>query len=189
MSIASEFVTKVVNRLESVGIPYMIVGSVASAHYSQPRTTYDVDIVIDPNEAQLRSLLLLFADWFVSVDAAIAAFRQRSMFNVIHIESGSKADLIFLGPNPFDYSEFERRVHNLVAGTPTWMLTREDAILSKLRWCRLGESERQFRDAFEVALVQWELLDLAYVAFWAAELKVLDLWERVQSEVQKVKAS
>jgi hypothetical protein len=38
-------------------IPYMIVGSFASMVHGDPRTTQDLDIVIDPQPAALEHLL------------------------------------------------------------------------------------------------------------------------------------
>jgi hypothetical protein len=39
--------------LEAASIPYMVVGSFASTAHGKPRTTQDLDIVIDPTAAAL----------------------------------------------------------------------------------------------------------------------------------------
>lgn len=55
----------------------------------------------------------------------------------------------------------------------------EDAVLSKLEWARMGgDSERQIRDAAGIVEVTTSL-DREYLRFWARELGVLDLWERI----------
>jgi len=43
--------------LERVGVPYMIAGSFASTYHGTPRTTHDVDVVIDPSPAALELLV------------------------------------------------------------------------------------------------------------------------------------
>ena len=48
---------RVVARLDASGIPYMVTGSVASSHHGRPRTTHDVDIVIDPAPEALAGLV------------------------------------------------------------------------------------------------------------------------------------
>lgn len=51
---------KVLDALETLNIPYMIVGSFASTYWGRPRTTHDADLVIEiaPDQASdLASLL------------------------------------------------------------------------------------------------------------------------------------
>jgi hypothetical protein len=184
-----KFIAQIVGHLEVAEIPYMVVGSVASSIYSDPRSTNDVDIVVDPTPAKLSVLLARVSDFYVSAEAAAAALRERGMFNIIDVSSGTKADLIFLKSEAFDQSEFRRRTRDSFQGISAWMLTPEDAILSKLRWSRLSESERQFRDAFNVARVQWASLDFGYLDLWASELQVTDLWELIQAQVRTVQGN
>jgi len=39
--------------LDGAGVPYMLVGSFASTPHGAPRTTQDIDLVIDPTSASL----------------------------------------------------------------------------------------------------------------------------------------
>lgn len=48
---AEEAALAVVDALERTGIPYMVVGSLASNLYGTPRSTQDVDIVIQWDSA------------------------------------------------------------------------------------------------------------------------------------------
>jgi hypothetical protein len=105
-----EFVLHVIGCLETAGVPFMVVGSLCSTYYSQPRFTHDADMVIDPTAEQLaRFLGLLGEEYYVSPEAARDAMRRRSMFNVIDFGGGWKADLIFRKDRPFDREEFGRR--------------------------------------------------------------------------------
>jgi hypothetical protein len=45
---ASTLLRRVVDAVEEAAIPYMLVGSFASTWHGAPRTTQDIDIVIDP---------------------------------------------------------------------------------------------------------------------------------------------
>jgi hypothetical protein len=56
----------------------------------------------------------------------------------------------------------------------------EDVILTKLEWSKLGESEKQWNDALQVARTQWERLDMIYMDKWAFELNVNGLWDRLK---------
>ena len=60
------------------------------------------------------------------------------------------------------------------------MASPEDSVLSKLEWAmKAGGSEKQLQDAAGVVEVN-PRLDRNYIERWAAELKVLDLWQRIQ---------
>ena len=73
----------------------MLSGSICSGFHGQPRATNDADIVIDPSNDQLMSFVSsLGADYYVSKDAAVQALNDNSMFNIIDIQTGWKADLI-----------------------------------------------------------------------------------------------
>jgi hypothetical protein len=119
--------------LEKAGIPFMIVGSIASIAYSMPRLTNDVDIVINANAAQLGQWISSLGDRFYSsMDMAREALQARSMFNVIDLTTGIKVDLIILKQRPFDVEEFRRRQPGEVGGTMLPLATAEDIILAKL---------------------------------------------------------
>ncbi|MBW2703155.1 MAG: hypothetical protein JRF33_20205 [Deltaproteobacteria bacterium] len=67
-------------------------------------------------------------------------------------------------------------------GKERWFASPEDVILTKLEWSKLGQSERQFRDALSVAQIQGESLDLSYLQHWATQLDVGDLLSRLLDE-------
>ena len=52
-------------------------------------------------------------------------------------------------------------------GENRWFATAEDTILVKLEWSRMADSERQFIDALNVAKLQRNNLDGAYLKKWA----------------------
>jgi hypothetical protein len=82
--------------LERLQITYFVVGSFASMAYGEPRSTLDIDIVIQPTEAQLDSLLDAYpdSDFYVSREAAREALKRRGQFNVIRPDSGNKIDFM-----------------------------------------------------------------------------------------------
>ena len=57
------------------------------------------------------------------------------------------------------------------------MITAEDLILSKLEWAKMGESERQIRDAAVVAEKRSRKLDRDYIEKWVRELGLVAQWE------------
>jgi len=167
----------------------MVSGSIASTFYGEHRATADVDVVIAPQADRLAAYVAsLGADCYVSQSAAREALQRRSMFNVVHYDSGLKADLIVCKDRPFSRTEFSRRRPVDFLGTALYLASAEDVILSKLEWCRAGQSERQARDALGVFVVQRERLDLDYLLHWSQELGVADLLERVRQEANRILA-
>jgi hypothetical protein len=175
-----EFLAEMARGLEAVGIPYMVAGSHASSYHGQPRATHDVDLVIDPSPPQLDAFLALFAEpYYLSPQAAREALRRRSMFNIILFTEGWKADLIIRKERPFSVEEFRRRQVGELHGQSLPIASAEDVILAKLEWNSISPSERQFRDALNVAIAQWPKLDRAYMRKWSFELGVADALEEL----------
>ncbi|MBK7949304.1 MAG: hypothetical protein IPK00_11315 [Deltaproteobacteria bacterium] len=174
----------VVELLDQAGIPYMLAGSFASSVHGSPRTTNDIDLVIDPTRPVLdRFVRGLDEERFCVSDSAVdEAWRRRGMFNVLLLEWGWKADLILRKDRPFSRSEFDRRIRVELGGLPVWMATAEDTIVAKLEWAKAGESDRQLRDVSGILAAAGGRLDRAYLERWIGALGLHDVWSRVDSE-------
>jgi hypothetical protein len=174
--------------LNTLGIPYLIGGSVASTLMGEMRATEDVDIVAD---LKIEKVVLLLQSlqprFYVSEDAVRDAIRYKRSFNLIDNESLGKVDIFILKDNAFPQIEFQRRRSQLVRQNPDRMLvlpTPEDIILQKLTWYRMtkNESQRQWRDVLGVLKLQGDRLDFEYLQKWALELELSDLLETACTE-------
>jgi hypothetical protein len=176
----AEFLQEILPLMDRVGLPYMVVGSIASSAYGEIRTTHDADIVVDaPWENVQRFLHSLGASYYFSEDAARMAWERRRMFNIIHVASGNKADIVCLKDTDYAAVAFERRGLTQALGIEIELCSPEDIILSKLDWGKRSESERQYRDALGVAKARRSSLDLPYLAHWAEDLGLSDLLSRL----------
>jgi hypothetical protein len=175
MTDQNAFLERIIKALEHANIPYMISGSIGSSFHGQPRATNDADIVIDPTAEQIATFIgSLGPDYYVSKEAAQQAIREHSMFNVIDIQFGHKADLIIRKNRPYSQQEFSRRTKTNFLGMDTYVLSPEDSILSKLEWSKGRQSQTQFKDALGVLETQKDTLDFDYLKKWAKELEVED---------------
>jgi hypothetical protein len=174
----------IVENLDAIEIRYMVVGSFASSAHGEPRSTRDLDVVIDPTPAQLDNLLAVLPPdrFYVDHDVARDALRRRSMFNVIEIETAWKLDFMILKARPFSTEELQRRQKTTILGLEVSAATPEDTIISKLEWAKLAASDRQLEDAAGVLRVSGAL-DLAYIERWITELGLLEQWHRVRAMV------
>jgi hypothetical protein len=167
--------------LTESGIPYMVVGSAAGTFHGHPRSTIDLDIVIDPTASQLQQLLQRLPPerFYADPDVARDALRHRGMFNVIDMLTGWKIDLIIRKARPFSIEELKRRQRGTIFGVEVDTATAEDTIVAKLEWAKTGNSERQLHDV--AAILKNNAVDLAYVERWIDELELRAEWDRARS--------
>ena len=186
MTTQADFLKNIISALDQAHIPYMLSGSISSSFHGHPRATNDADLILDPTEKQLLTFInSLGPDYYLIKDTALQALKDRSMFNIIGIQSGWKADLIIRKKRPFSKIEFDRRINAKIMGIDLWTLTPEDAILSKLEWSQAAQSQRQFQDALGIAIVQAQNLDLDYLRQWARQLNLSDSLEKLLQQAQQ----
>jgi len=75
------------------------------------RATHDIDIVIEPTQQSLKTLVsrLNEEDYYADLKAATDAHRELSMFNAIDNQTGWKVDFIFRKSGAYAREAFERR--------------------------------------------------------------------------------
>ncbi len=182
-----EALTPLIEAFEQLGIAYYIGGSVSSSLHGLARRTQDVDVIADIGPHQVHSLVqTLQSDYYVDEQAWKDAVRRGLPYNVIHLNTMLKVDLIPLKRRAFTREEAHRaQTHVLEAGTrPVRVASAEDAILTKLEWFEMGgrSSARQWNDILGIMKQQGVALDFPYLAQWADVLGVRELLERALVE-------
>jgi len=170
--------------LTALDVPYYITGGVAAITYGEPRTTRDLDIVMDIAPTDLERLVaaLEVEGFYVPGVEDVQSGRMMTL-GITHIESISRADLVLSKSLDFDRIKFQRIRSLDVPGFGTLhFVSPEDIILAKLLWGRRSQSEKQWRDVLGVLKVQGDSLDFAYLTQWAAQLDVTELVQRAIAE-------
>jgi len=170
--VQEDLLIRVIDKINQLRIPYMIKGGIASIFYGKPRLTHDFDMVVEIEEKNVSNLVTIFEEeFYVSLEAIQYAIENRSMFNIIHFDSGIKVDFWLLKNDEFDRKRFERRQRHVYSGRRIFFSTPEDVILKKLDWFKGSEIQKHFDDALGVFEIQKEL-DTGYLSVWAKKLSV-----------------
>lgn len=161
-------------KLERLGIAYMLTGSMALAHYAIPRTTADINIVIEISSDDADKFVREFEpDYYIPHGRIGDAVSRNKMFNILNQKTIIKVDCFVRKNEEYQREAFQRRQRINYAGYfDVWIIGKEDLILSKLNWAKNTRSEMQMRD---VAGILRNGYDENYVETRAEKLGVKDL--------------
>lgn len=165
-----DVIADISRRLELLGIPYMLTGSVAMNYYAEPRMTRDIDVVVEMVTTDTPRLVKeLSCDYYIDAAAVEEALANESMFNILHLEGVIKVDCIVRKSSEYRAVEFNRRTRITIGDVSTYIVSKEDLILSKLYWARDSHSEMQLKDVKNLINTGH---DRTYLAQWAKTLGV-----------------
>jgi len=182
---------QVTRVFETLNIPYLISGSLASTLHGMVRTTQDSDVVAQMRLEHVGPFVESLQDEFFMDEEMIKESVQHNLsFNLIHRDTMFKVDVFIPQPRSFHQSQLARAqklTFSLVdSEVSANFSSAEDLILSKLEWYRMGDedSERQWRDILGVLKTRSGELDLDYLHEWAKDLRVNDLLERALKQAK-----
>ncbi len=109
-----DLISLFVAPLNTIGLTYMVTGSVAATMYGEPRLTNDIDLVVVLSTDDVARLAMAFdAKEFYVPPTDIMAIEARrpahGHFNLIHTATALKADIYPAGDDPLHRWAFARR--------------------------------------------------------------------------------
>jgi predicted nucleotidyltransferase len=156
--------TLVIAALSRSRVPHVVVGSFARNFHSFPRSTKDADIVLAIDAPGLaRFEAELGKDFSLDPQTTFETNTGTFRHTLIHTETEFKTELFLLSQDTFDQERFRRRQAFQFGGIPSFVLTAEDVIVTKLRWLRSKDVE----DIRDVIAVKDSALDWNYIHRWA----------------------
>ncbi len=169
---------KIALIFDKLHIDYFVTGGMAVSMWGKPRSTADIDVVIKLIEPQLQNLIVslrkLSRAGYADEEIAKKTIAEGGEFNFIDPVSGVKVDFWILKKDRTTGLEFERKIAKKVGGQEVYFISPEDLILSKLRWFKSSQSERQIEDIRSILKIQRKL-DLKYLKKMAKAQGILDL--------------
>jgi len=162
-------------RFEAADIGYMLTGSMAMNCYALPRVPRNIDVVVALRAKDAEVVFRLFSpDYDISREAVDSAIAHQSFFNLFHRKSRIRVDCIICQQAKYRLLEFNRRQSIKIENFNTWIVNKDDLIISKLHWARKSHSERHLRDVKSLISTG---CDRIYIERWARALGVFKLWE------------
>ncbi len=182
-----ELLTAFIAPLETSKIPYFVTGSVASIFYGEPRLTHDIDIVIHLSQdiSKLTSLFPSDKYYCPPEEVLQIEIRRRPFghFNLIHHESGLKADIYPDAEDPFHEWAFKnRRRIDLGKNTELWLAPPEYVIIRKLEYYREGGSQKHLEDIKKMLPQVQDSLDLQYLEEQINNRGLASYWQKLQKK-------
>ena len=169
-----------VARFTTARIRFYLTGGLVSSFYGEPRFTQDIDLVLplaDTTDTE-RLMACISSDYFVDQELLENAVRESSMAQLLHKETFIRIDLHVSELIPGTFT----RVHpvEIFPGVVIPILSKEDAILTKLKWIQLG-SHKSRRDVV-MMLRRDTPTNLAFIEQQATELGLSTLLHELQNQ-------
>ena len=170
-----DIIGEISQKFSQAGIEYMLTGSVAMNYYAQPRMTRDIDVVVALKPADAEAIMSLFGhEYYVDSEAVGWAIAHESLFNMIHQKSVIKVDCIVRKSSEYRRLEFDRRAEVRIQDLITWIVSKEDLIISKLYWAKDSHSEFQLPDVRNLIGTGY---DSDYLERWTDEQGLQELFQ------------
>lgn len=172
--------------LDSLGIPYMLIGGQAVLVHGEPRLTRDVDVTLGAGPEKLPAILdwVGRTGWQVLADSPAEFVARTLVLPCLEPASGIRVDLIF-SFSPYELQAIQRARLITVGKTVVRFASAEDLIIHKL----VAGRPRDIEDVRSIVLKN-PGLDTDYVRRWLREFqkdleesllaRFEELWSRAQ---------
>ncbi len=190
----------ILQTLNRIDAPYMIIGAFAGTIYGITRVTYDIDIVVDLADAHIEVLARAYPlpRYYADTEMMRNSIDMGIMFNIIDSSRGEKADLVPLsGTLSYEYA-FQNRLRKTVdipGAKPfeVWVARPEDVIVGKFKAWVEGRSRKHETDIYEMMVFHYlgeseeEPLDERYVDEQDKRLgeEAVELWQEIKTSAHK----
>jgi hypothetical protein len=176
---------RVIEALETLHIPYMLVGSYSSNAFGIARSTQDADFVIELGDRSATPLFQVLAPEIqFDPQLRMETVTMTSRWVGTHAATGFKIELFLVSDDAHDRERFGRRQSQPFLSASAFLPTAEDVLIQKLRWFARGRRAKDLDDCRAVLAVQTPAkLDLAYIRRWCDLHETRELFEKLVTEV------
>lgn len=179
-----------ISRLNKLGVRYMVTGAVASVIYGEPRLTHDIDLVLDLNKNDAERFVRTFPpEEFYCPPIEVIKLEilrpLRGHFNLIHHETGFKADFYTLGQDELHHWAILHRKRFEMEGEPIWLAPPEYVILRKLEFYREGRSDKHLKDIASIVEISSDQIDFGQLQKKIKTYALEKEWQKARNLIKK----
>jgi len=170
-----DVVRDISETLDAADIGHMLTGSMALNCYDLPCLPRSLDFVVTLRPEEAAVMVRLFSPvYHISRDAVDRAIAQQSSFSLCHRENRIRVNCFICQQTKYRQLEFNRRQRVKFENFKTWIVNKEDLIISKLHWARKSHSARHLRDVQNLVATR---CDTNYIERWTRALGIFKLWQ------------
>ena len=178
-----------IRPLEAEGFEYLVSGSVATSLLGEPRFTADIDIALFLTAAQILLLPTIFPEenyYLPPIDVIQIECKRgiRGHFNIIHHDSGMKADIYPSKNHPYLGWALKQKIRLPKDGITISVAPPEYVIMHKLAFYQEGGHSKHLRDILAVCRMQQ--VDLSLMSKAAVDLNLSTEWSQVLTALEKL---
>jgi hypothetical protein len=164
---AESLTLEVIDVIEREQIPYMLVGSFSSNLFGVPRSTKDLDVVVELGSRSIHDIARhLDARFHLPPQMAFESVTGTAR-HIIDVQGTQfKIEIFRLSGDAHDQERFRRRLQVPWKGRLVWVPSPEDVIVMKIRWLAGLRRNKDFDDSLQVATIRRDTLDWAYMERW-----------------------
>lgn len=170
----------VIDALNTLQVPYMLTGSLASNMYGVVRGTQDADFVVQVDAPGIAAVAQHLSPAF-SLDPQVSfeTITMTMKYVLLSEDQELKAELFLLSDDPHDQERFRRRRAGTFLNRTAYVPSPEDVIVGKLRWYKRAHRQKDLGDIKNVVSVQRDSLDHAYLDYWCDQHQTRELLEEI----------
>jgi hypothetical protein len=181
---SQEATLAVIDALDGLGVPYMLVGSFSSNFYGIPRSTKDADFVVQLGGVPVAELMKrLGPDFQLDPQLSFESVTGTTRCQIRLVQSPFEIELFLLSDDPHDQERFRRRCRVPLSDREIFMPTAEDVLVTKLRWLHLTQRSKDRDDVRNILAVQGDGLDWAYIHHWCDQHGTRERLEEIRRSI------
>lgn len=174
-----------IEKLNKLNIHYAVTGSVASIIYGEPRVTHDIDIVLILPIIKIKDFINAFPidDFYIPPYEVITneiKRETRGHCNIIHNETGFKADIFFAGQDKLQLWAIDNAKEILLFhDTKIMIAPPEYVIIKKLEFFKEGQAQKHTNDIRTILENSKELIDFNLLNNLLSEYGLEKEWREI----------
>ena len=183
-----------VSPLNKIGLPYVITGAVASIVYGEPRLTNDLDLVVMMRNEDVKKFVEAFpaAEFYCPpVEVLTIEIRRpyRGHFNLIHHETGTKADIYLAGEDELHRWALSKKRQFALEKEKVWVAPPEYIIIRKLEYFREGGSEKHLKDIAGMLELSSNEIDFKQLERFVQRYRLEKEWAKAKEMAGLIRAA